>query len=76
VGSLFMLAAPVVMVLTRAPGVSLLFVAVAIGSTLPGTLVHLLTLPVEFDSSFNKAHPCWNPASTCTTGTCPTPSAS
>jgi Zn-dependent membrane protease YugP len=57
VGSLFMLAAPVVMVLTRAPGMSLLFVAVAIGSMLLGTLVHLFTLPVEFDASFNKALP-------------------
>ena len=56
-GSLFMLAAPVVMVITRAPGLSLLFLAVAIGSMLLGTLVHLATLPVEFDASFNKAMP-------------------
>jgi Zn-dependent membrane protease YugP len=56
-GSMFMLAAPVVMVITRAPGLSLMFLVVAIGSMLLGTLVHLFTLPVEFDASFNKALP-------------------
>ncbi|MEM1110336.1 MAG: zinc metallopeptidase [Pseudomonadota bacterium] len=56
-GSLFMLAAPVAMVLTRAPSLSLLFLVVAVGSMLLGTLVHLATLPVEFDASFNKALP-------------------
>ena len=57
VGSIFMLAAPVVMILARTPGMSILFVVVAIGSMLLGTLVHLLTLPVEFDASYNKALP-------------------
>lgn len=57
VGSLFMLAAPVVMLITRAPGMTLLFIGVAIASMLLGTLVHLLTLPVELDASFNKALP-------------------
>lgn len=56
-GSLFMIAAPVVMVITRAPGLTFVFLAVAIGSMLLGTLVHLITLPVEFDASFNKALP-------------------
>ena len=56
-GSLFLLAAPVIMLLTRAPGLSMLFLAVAIGSMLLGTLVHLFTLPVELDASFNKAMP-------------------
>ena len=56
-GSLFMLAAPVVMVITRAPGLSLFFLVVAIGSMLLGTLVHLATLPVELDASFKKALP-------------------
>ncbi len=56
-GSLFMRAAPVMMVITRSPGLSLLFLAVAIGSMLMGTLVHLATLPVEYDASFNKAMP-------------------
>jgi uncharacterized protein len=57
VGSLFMLAAPLAMVITRAPGMSLLFLVVAIGSMLLSTLVHLCTLPVELDASFNKALP-------------------
>lgn len=56
-GGLFMIAAPVVMLITRAPGMSLLFLAVAIASLLLGTMVHLVTLPVEFDASFNKAMP-------------------
>ena len=56
-GSLIMLAAPVVMLITRAPGIGLSFVLVAIGSMLMGTLVHLITLPVELDASFRKALP-------------------
>ncbi|MDP5070548.1 MAG: zinc metallopeptidase [Congregibacter sp.] len=56
-GSVILLAAPVVMLLTRAPGLGLGFVAVAIGSMLMGSVVHLITLPVELDASFNKALP-------------------
>jgi len=56
-GSVFMIAVPVVMLVTRAPGLSLLFLVVAIVSMLLGTMVHLVTLPVEFDASFNKALP-------------------
>lgn len=56
-GSLFMIAAPVIMLITRTPSAGLLFLVVAIGSMLLGTLVHLITLPVEFDASFNKALP-------------------
>ncbi len=57
IGGALLLAAPVVMIATKAPGISLLFVAVAIGSMLLGTLVHLCTLPVELDASFKKALP-------------------
>ncbi|MEM8659589.1 MAG: zinc metallopeptidase [Pseudomonadota bacterium] len=57
IGSIFMIAAPIVMVITKAPGASLFFLAIAILSMLIGTLVHLITLPVEFDASFNKALP-------------------
>ncbi|MDJ0928939.1 MAG: zinc metallopeptidase [Gammaproteobacteria bacterium] len=57
VGSGLMLAAPIILLLTRAPGASLLFVLIAVGTMLLGTLVHLATLPVEFDASFNKALP-------------------
>ncbi len=57
VGGMFMLAAPLALLITRAPGLGGLFLAVAIGSMLLGTLVHLVTLPVELDASFNKALP-------------------
>ena len=57
IGGMVLLAAPVVMVLTRAPVLGFGFVAVAIGSMLIGTLVHLVTLPVELDASFRKALP-------------------
>lgn len=52
-----MLAAPVAMVVTRAPALGAAFLAVAVGSMLVGTAVHLLTLPVEIDASFRKALP-------------------
>ena len=56
-GSIILLAAPVVMLLTRAPGIGIAFLAMAIGSMLLGTLLHLVTLPVELDASFRKALP-------------------
>ncbi len=56
-GSLFFIIAPLIMLLTRAPGAGLLLLLVGLGSMLIGTLVHLITLPVEFDASFNKALP-------------------
>ncbi len=56
-GSIILLAAPVIMLLTRAPVLGFGFLAVAIGSMLIGTLVHLVTLPVELDASFGKALP-------------------
>ena len=56
-GGLVLLAAPVVMVMTRAPGLGLGFIAIAIGSMFLGTLVQLITLPVELDASFGKALP-------------------
>lgn len=45
------------MLLTRAPGLGLGFLAVAIGSVPMASMVHLITLPVELDASFNKALP-------------------
>jgi len=56
-GSMVMLAAPVVLVLARAPALGAAFLAVAVGSMLVGTAVHLITLPVELDASFRKALP-------------------
>lgn len=55
VGSVVMLGAPLLGILTRSPaGFMLEFVAgIAILST--SVVIHLITLPVEFDASFNRA---------------------
>lgn len=55
-------AAPIGLVLAPllisvAPGASRLALVIAIGAMLLGTLMHLVTLPVEWDASFNKALP-------------------
>ncbi len=57
VGGIVLVAAPLVMLATRAPGLGLAFLILAIGSMFVGTLVHLVTLPVELDASFGKALP-------------------
>lgn len=48
---------PIAAVLTRAPSAGLLLLVVGVGSMFLATLVHLVTLPVELDASFNKALP-------------------
>lgn len=57
VAAVIMLAAPLVMVLAKAP--SLLLIEVLIGVMLfsLSILVHAVTLPVEFDASFRRALP-------------------
>ncbi len=52
-----MMIMPVVTALTRAPALGGVLFAVGIGSMFMATLVHLVTLPVETDASFNKALP-------------------
>lgn len=54
-------------VLTRVPQLGLICLLLAVGSVVLGTLVHLVTLPVEFDASFRKALPMLTPGITCTT---------
>jgi len=56
-GAVAMLLLPVVMVVTRAPASGLIMAAIGLGSMAIGTLVHLVTLPVEIDASFSKALP-------------------
>lgn len=56
-GAVAMLAIPIIAAVTRAPSAGLLMVAIGVGSMLIGTLVHLVTLPVELDASFKKALP-------------------
>ncbi len=57
VGGTLLLITPIVLLVTRMPLASFLMLLVAVGSIALGTLVHLVTLPVEFDASFNKALP-------------------
>ena len=57
IGSLAIIAIPVITLITRAPSAGVLVFIIAIGSMLISTLVHLVTLPVEWDASFSKALP-------------------
>ena len=52
-----MMIMPVITALTRAPALAGVLLVVGIGSMFMATLVHLITLPVETDASFNKALP-------------------
>ena len=52
-----MMLMPIVTAITRAPALGGFLFAVGIGSMFMATLVHLITLPVETDASFNKALP-------------------
>ncbi len=56
-GSLLMMAAPVLLLLTRTPGGMLIVLLAAVASFGTAALVHLVTLPVEFDASFQRALP-------------------
>ena len=57
VSGLLLLATPVIAAIFRTPQAGMLCLLLAIGSAALMTLVHLLTLPVEFDASFGKALP-------------------
>lgn len=56
-GAIAMIALPFVTMLTRSPRLAMIMFFVAIGSMLIGTLVHFITLPVEWDASFKRALP-------------------
>ncbi|MAT64545.1 MAG: peptidase [Gammaproteobacteria bacterium] len=56
-GNLLFFGIPVIAVLTRAPSSGLLLLVGALLSFGAAALVHLITLPVEFDASFNRALP-------------------
>lgn len=56
-GAAALLLMPLVAVITRVPSTGLLMLTAGLGSLLLATLVHLVTLPVELDASFNKALP-------------------
>ncbi|WP_447970013.1 zinc metallopeptidase [Nitrospira sp. M1] len=57
VGSFVMLGIPIVAAITRAPGAGLLVMIAGIATMGIGTLIHFLTLPVEWDASFRRALP-------------------
>jgi len=57
VGAALMFAIPLVTLITRIPQSGLLFFVLGFISMGLATLVHLVTLPVEWDASFNKALP-------------------
>ena len=52
-----MMVMPIVTALTRAPALGGFLFFIGIGSMFMATIVHLITLPVETDASFNKALP-------------------
>lgn len=56
-GALLMMAAPFLFILTRLPGGLAAVIAIAVISFGTAAVVHLVTLPVEFDASFNRALP-------------------
>jgi len=57
IGALLMMAAPFLFIITRLPGGLALVVAAAVISFGTAAVVHLVTLPVEFDASFQRALP-------------------
>ena len=57
VASGFFIAAPVLAIVLRAPAAFLGLAVIGIGLLAIRVLVHLVTLPVEYDASFNKALP-------------------
>lgn len=56
-GSLLLFLVPILVLFTRAPSAGLLTLVAAFVIMGIGVLVQLITLPVEFDASFNKALP-------------------
>jgi uncharacterized protein len=55
--SFILIAAPIVTLITRAPMAGAGMFAIAICSMLLPIVIHLITLPVEIDASFNRALP-------------------
>lgn len=56
-GSGVMMVLPFVAMLTRSPGASAAMFLVGLGGMAISTIVHLVTLPVEWDASFGRAMP-------------------
>ncbi len=56
-GAAILMISPFVGAITRVPGLSLLMFAGGLMTLGTSTIVHLITLPTEFDASFNRALP-------------------
>jgi len=56
-GSAMMFIMPIVLIITRSPAAGLFFMLAGLASIAGAALVHLVTLPVEWDASFGKALP-------------------
>ena len=54
---ILLIAAPVILVLTRVPQAGAVMVLLGAASMALGTMVHLVTLPVELDASYRRALP-------------------
>lgn len=57
IAGMMLVAAPLVLMLTRLPQAGAITIMIGVVSMALSTLVHLLTLPVEFDASYGKALP-------------------
>jgi uncharacterized protein len=57
IGSIMLMATPLVFALVRSPVVLFIEVAVALGILASSIVIHIFTLPTEFDASFKKALP-------------------
>lgn len=56
-GSIIMMVMPIVVIATRSPLAGFVFFATGLLSIAGSSIVHLVTLPVEWDASFGKAMP-------------------
>jgi len=57
IGSVLLIAAPIVMAITRKPSILLLELGAGLAILATGVVVHLVTLPVEINASFSRALP-------------------
>ncbi len=56
-GSILMMIMPIIVIVTHNPRAGLIFILAGLASIAGSALVHLVTLPVEWDASFGKALP-------------------
>lgn len=56
-GSIMMVVMPLVMIVTRSPIAAILLTVAGLASIAGAAVIHLVTLPVEWDASFGKALP-------------------